>query len=112
MRIIILVLSMLLISTPYAETNASDTHKLYAVIFDVTINPSGKVASLKITKVIDPKISATEPIGVIIPEVYFNAAKEFFLKRTYSKEPSHFYSYTFYDPEQPNRTDIDPKAER
>jgi hypothetical protein len=103
---------MLLISTLYAETNASDIHKLYAVIFDITVDNSGKVVWLKISKVIDPKISATEPVSVIIPEVYFNAAKEFFLKRTYSKEPSHFYSYTFYDPEQPNRTDIDPKAVR
>jgi hypothetical protein len=107
---IILALSILLISTLYVETNASDVPKLYAVIFDITVNPSGKVASLKISKVIDPKISATEPVDIIIPEVYFKAAKEFFLKRTYSEKPSHFYSYTFYDPEQPNRADIDPKA--
>jgi len=34
------------------------------------------------------------------------------LERTYPASRKQFYTYIFYDPQQPERADIDPKAGR
>lgn len=85
--------------------------KLYAVIFDVTTDASGKIDTLKISKVIDPTSGTTDPVDVVVPQEYVHAARAQFLKRAY-KAGDHFFTYSFYDPARPSKADIDPKTER
>ena len=86
--------------------------KLYAVIFDVTVNSTGKVESLKVAKVIDPSTHTTNAVNVAVPESYLSAAKALLIKKDYGADPTHFNTWLFYDPARPNRADIDPESGR
>ncbi|MFZ2449320.1 MAG: hypothetical protein WAW36_02225 [Methylovulum miyakonense] len=112
MKATALFLPLLWAATLCAQSANASPGKLYAVIFEITVDSSGKMASLKISKVTDPATGTTTPVSITVPEGYLSAAKAFFLKRTYTNKPSKFYSYTFYDPAQPNRADIDPTDNR
>jgi hypothetical protein len=103
------VLAALLASAALAQSSVPA--KLYAVIFQVTVNSSGKVDTLKVSKVIDPSSGSTEAVNVPIPESYVAAAHAVLSKRTYSTDPKQFFTYTFYDPSRPEKADIDPRAE-
>ena len=84
--------------------------KLYAVIFDVTVNSTGKVETLKVAKVIDPGTHTTDAVSVPVPDSYLNAAKALLIKTNYGPDPSHFNTWLFYDPARPNRADIDQES--
>lgn len=84
--------------------------KLYAVVFEVTINPSGKVTGLQVSKVIDPSSGSDNAIDLSVPAEYVVAARAFLSRRTYSSKDKQFFTYTFYDPMQPSKADIDPRA--
>lgn len=84
--------------------------KLYAVIFDVTVNSTGKVETLKVAKVIDPGTHTTDAVNVPVPDSYLNAAKPLLIKTNYGPDPSHFNTWLFYDPARPNRADIDQES--
>jgi hypothetical protein len=86
--------------------------KLYAVIFDVTVNSTGKVETLKVAKVIDPGTHTTDAVNVPVPDSYLTAAKALLIKTNYGPDPTHFNTWLFYDPARPNRADIDPKSGR
>jgi len=86
--------------------------KLYAVIFDVTVNSTGKVETLKVAKVIDPGTHTTDAVNVPVPDSYLTAAKALLIKTNYGPDPTHFTTWLFYDPARPNRADIDPKSGR
>ena len=86
--------------------------KLYAVIFDVTVNSTGKVETLKVAKVIDPGTHTTDAVNVPVPDSYLTAAKALLIKTNYGPDPSQFNTWLFYDPARPNRADIDPKSGR
>ena len=86
--------------------------KLYAVIFDVTVNPAGKVETLKVAKVIDPSTHTTHAVNVAVPDSYLSAAKAVLIKKNYGADPTHFNTWLFYDPARPNRADIDPQSGR
>jgi hypothetical protein len=95
-----------------AQSSAHVSGKLYAVVFQVSVNSSGKVEALKIAKVIDPSSGTTNPVYVPVPQSYIAAVRVFLAKRSYVSTPKQFFTYTFYDPSQPGRADIDPKAGR
>jgi len=86
--------------------------KLYAVIFDVTVNSTGEVEALKVAKVIDPSTHTTNAVNVAVPESYLSAAKALLIKKNYGPDPTHFNTWLLYDPARPNRADIDPKSDR
>ena len=86
--------------------------KLYAVIFDVTVNSTGKVETLKVAKVIDPGTHTTDAVNVPVPDSYLTAAKALLMKTNYGPDPTHFNTWLFYDPARPNRADIDPQSGR
>jgi hypothetical protein len=86
--------------------------KVYAVIFDVTVNSTGKVESLKVAKVIAPGTHTTNAMNVAIPDSYLSAAKALLTKTNYGTDPTHFNTWLFYDPARPNRADIDPESGR
>jgi type II secretory pathway component PulC len=103
------VFAALLASATLAQSSAPA--KLYAVVFQVTVNSSGKVDALEVSKVLDPSSGTTNAVNVPVPESYVAAAREFLSKRTYSADPPQFFTYTFYDPSRPSKADIDPQVE-
>ena len=111
MRPLIAVLLFLLASTAWAQSSALAAPKLYAVVFQVTVSPAGKIDTLEVSKVIDPSSGNTHEVEVVVPQSYVVAARTFLSKRTYPSDPKQFFTYTFYDPSQPTRADIDPKAD-
>ncbi|WP_430389951.1 hypothetical protein [Dyella sp. 20L07] len=112
MRSLIATMLFLLASMAWAQSLDLPTTRLYAVVFEVTVNSAGKVDTLSVSKVIDPSSGATNAVAMVVPQSYVVAARAFLSKRTYPSDPKQFFTYTFYDPSQPARADIDPKAER
>jgi type II secretory pathway component PulC len=112
MRVLVATLFLLFAGSALAQLAPSARAKLYAVVFQATVNSSGKIETLKVAKVLDPSSGTTNPVDVPVPQSYVTAARAFLSKRTYSTDPKEFFTYTFYDPSQPTRADIDPKAGR
>jgi hypothetical protein len=96
----------------HAQSAPPNPGKLYAVIFDVTVNSAGKVQTLEVAKVIDPSTHTTNAVNVAVPDSYLSAAKALLIKTNYGPDPTHFNNWLFYDPARPNRADIDPKSGR
>jgi hypothetical protein len=96
----------------HAQSASPNPGKLYAVVFDVTVDSAGKVQTLKVTKVIDPSTHTTEAVKVAVPDSYLSAAKALLIKTNYGPDPAHFNTWLFYDPARPSRADIDPKSGR
>ncbi len=113
MRTFISILALLLSgSLTFAQDTPSPDQNLYAVIFDVSVDSSGKVSSLTVEKVIDPASGTTDAVEVDVPDSFVSAAHNHLLQRTYPASRKQFFTYIFYDPAQPDRADIDPKAGR
>lgn len=111
MRHLFAIVFFLLASTTLAQSPAPAAIKLYAVVFEATVNPAGKIDTLKVSKVIDPSSGTTDAVEVEVPQGYVAAARAFLSKRIYPTDPKRFFTYTFYDPSQPTRADIDPKVD-
>ena len=109
MRLIYAAFLLMVSSFIHAQTASP---KLYAVIFDVTVNSAGKVKTLKVAKVIDPITHTTDAVNVTVPDSYLSAAKALLIKTNYGPDPIHFNTWLFYDPARPNRADIDPESGR
>jgi hypothetical protein len=109
MRSIYAAFLMMVSSFAHAQ---SAPPKLYAVVFDVTVNSTGKVETLKVAKVIDPSTHTTNAVNVAVPETYLIAAKALLIKSNYGPDPTHFNTWLFYDPARPNRADINPDSGR
>lgn len=110
MRFLAIAMLLLAATTGQAQSPVSAANKVYAVVFQVTVNASGKVDTLKVVEVLDPGSGNTNPVNVVVPQDYLTAARAFLAKRTYAADPKSFFTYTYYDPSQPTRTDIDPKS--
>jgi hypothetical protein len=106
--------AFLLMASGFAHSQSASPNpgKLYAVIFDVTVNSAGKVQTLEVAKVIDPSTHTTNAVNVAVPVVYLSAAKALLTKTNYGPDPTHFNTWLFYDPARPTRADIDPKSGR
>ena len=110
MRIVGLCVCLLFSLLLHAQSLAPDSSKLYAIIFDVTVNSLGVVTDLRVAKVIDPSTHSTDPVSVAVPDSYLKAARTFLMKRKYDPNPNPFNTYLFYDPARPTVADIDPKS--
>jgi hypothetical protein len=86
--------------------------KIYAVIFDVTVDSSGKIDTMKVDKVIDPSKHSTDAVDVVVPSAFLSAARTFLSRRVYDTNPSHFSTYLFFDPQRPTKADIDPRNDQ
>jgi hypothetical protein len=112
MRFIAALVLSVITGTLQAQSLSPNAGKLYAVIFDVTVDSAGVVETLKVAKVIDPSSGSTNSVDVAVPATYVNAARAFLAKRKYGSDPRHFNTWLFYDPSRPTRADIDPKSGR
>jgi hypothetical protein len=95
-----------------AQSLTPNLGKLYAVIFDVKVTSAGVVDKLTVAKVIDPSTGTTNAVEVAVPARYISAARAFLKKRNYGVDSPHFNTWLFYDPNRPDRADIDPKSGR
>lgn len=89
---------------------------LYAVIFGIVVDRNDQVTKVRVPKVIDPATGTQDAVSVRPADVYVSAAEKFIRTKGYKAnlqdgEPVEFFTYFFYDPTQPDRIDIDPKAE-
>ena len=112
MRLIYAVFLLMVSGFIHAQSASPYSGKLYAVIFDVTVNSAGMVETLKVTKVIDPSTHSTDAVNIAVPDSYLSAARALLIKTKYNPDPTHFNTWLFYDPARPNRADIDPKSGR
>lgn len=113
MRLLLSTIALLFFSVAaFAQDAAPQDQKLYGVIFDVAIDASGKVDRLSVAKVIDPASGTTDAVDIEVPPSFIAAARTYLLERTYPPSRKQFYTYIFYDPQQPERADIDPEAGR
>lgn len=112
MRLITTVCLFLIAGLAQAQLASPSPGKLYAVIFDVTVNSAGVVNTLKVAKVIDPSSGTTNALDIAVPDSYLHAARALLMKRNYGVDSPHFNTWLFYDPNRPDRADIDPKSGR
>jgi hypothetical protein len=112
MRLLYAAFLLMVSSFIHAQSASPNPSKLYAVIFDVTVNSAGKVQTLEVAKVIDPSTHSTDAANVAVPDSYLTAAKALLIKTNYGTNPTHFNTWLFYDPARPNRADIDPESGR
>jgi hypothetical protein len=94
------------------QSIAQTGSRIYAVIFDVTVDSAGKIDSIKVAKVIDPNTHSTNAVDVVVPSSFIAAARTFLSRRGYDTNPNHFSTYLFFDPERPTKADIDPEDGR
>ena len=112
MRLIYAAFLLMVSGFIHAQSAFPNPGKLYAVIFDVTVNSAGMLETLEVAKVIDPSTHSTDPVNVAVPDSYLSAARALLIKTNYGPDPTHFNTWLFYDPARPNRADIDPKSGR
>jgi hypothetical protein len=93
-----------------AQSLSPNSGKFYAVIFDVTVNSSGVVDTLKVAKVIDPSSGTTNAVQIKVPVSYVSAARSALMTHKYDPDPKHFSTYFFYDPARPTHADRDPRS--
>jgi len=108
MRFIYAAFLLMVAGSSHAQSAPPNPVKLYAVIFDVTVNSAGKAQTLESAKVIDPSTPTTNAVNVPVPESYLSAAKALLIKTNYGPDPTHFNTWLFYDPARPNRPQIEP----
>ncbi len=114
-RIILLLTTILFTCNipSYGQNPISDSPKLYAVIFGFVIDEKSELKSFRVSKVIDPRTRSTNAVDVKVPESYIAAAKARLMakpqKPTIGEDGKlkEMFTYFFFDPMQPNRTDIE-----
>lgn len=90
--------------------------KLYAVIFGLTVNEQGQLTKLTLNRVIDPSSGSTDAVDVEVSDIYVESMRKFLsswkLKpKMEDGKPVEFFQYFFYDPNRPEKVDIDPRRE-
>jgi hypothetical protein len=99
----------------YAQNRLSDSPRLYAVVFGVVIGENGDLKSFRVVKVFDSQSGSTDAIDVKVPPAYVSAARAQLMKKRPKAtledgKPKEMFTYLFFDPKQPTRADIDPRA--
>jgi len=108
-RTLTMLLTLFLVATTLAAC-ASST-KYYSVFFLVKVDSAGGISSLQVVQVRDVNGPNSRPVQIAIPDSYVAAARALLSTRGY-KGPNQFVIYTFYDPAQPSRADVNPQASR
>ncbi|MBB3225931.1 hypothetical protein FHW69_000521 [Luteibacter sp. Sphag1AF] len=111
-RLLFAATCFLVTGSGVAQTSAPDPATLYVVVFQATVNASGRAGQIELSRVIDTRPGATAPMASFIPDQYTAAARTMLLQRTYPTDSKQLLVYTFYDPAQPGRVDISPAASR
>lgn len=82
--------------------------KVYAVIFEITVDAEGKLASVTVSKVIDPRTGSTDAVKVQVPDSYVEAMRAKLAAQTFDPAKPRFYMFRYYDPRMPGNIDAPP----
>jgi hypothetical protein len=99
MRKVLLLLALLLM--PAMPALAAP---VCAVIFEVDLGDGGAVRSLKVARV--TQLGERKPPETI-PDAFLAAARAHFAKLYKGKKAGHFFTYLYFDPEQPTNVEVD-----
>lgn len=88
----------------------------YGVIFGITLDKTGDLVGLRVTRVMDPREGPKSDVKLKVPKVFVKKAREQIIKNAYKPKivdgkPIEFFTYFIYDPDRPDRIDIDPRKE-
>ena len=116
-RIILLLITIILTCNipSYGQnptSDSSDSAELYAVIFGFVIDKKNELRSFRVSKVIEPRTKSTNAVDVKVPERYIAAARARLMANP--QQPTidehgnlkEMFTYFFFDPQQPDRADI------
>ena len=84
--------------------DADSARPPYGVIFEVVVDATGQIGSLKITNVVPLRDELKGQKSVDIPDAYIDAVREKVaagLKASSTQSGSKFYTYFFFDPAVP-----------
>jgi hypothetical protein len=114
MRFILLLWLVMVAVGASPAGSAPPEHKRYVVIYELTVDAQGKVATLKVDKVLDPSLATSpedainHPVEMTLPEAYLTAVRAFLDRRGYEPGREKFYTYTIFDPSRPQDPDPSP----
>lgn len=90
---------------------------IYAVVFGVVFESNGDVKSLRLVKVVEPRKGNADAPDVKVPDAYVESVRKMLASPRYKPrpdaiKPEEVFTYFFFDPDRPNRADIDPRPRR
>lgn len=116
-KIIMLFIVALFCAVTCTHSSAGTTsEKLYDVIFSIRIDENGKLTGFKVNQVIDPTSETKDTFDLEVSSEFVNKARQYIIKKGYESElekdlPREFYRNFLYDPNRPEKIDIEPSAE-
>ena len=100
-RLLILVAAAL-----WSVTPATAAAPRFAVIFEVDVLENGQVEKLAVDHVIDAQSGSKDPIALAVPDAFVAAVRTKLNAKASPPTKRHFFTYFFYDPNDPTNTDI------
>ena len=94
--------------------SAHARHKVYVVLYEVSVDSNGQVGELKVDKVLDPSLATgpddamNHPVQMTLPDSYLAAVRAFLNRRGYEPGQEKFFTYTFFDPSRPEEPNPSP----
>lgn len=119
MRLLIATIISFFIITAgsHAEKSPARSAKIYSVVFAFSVDAEGQLKEFRVSEVVDVRSGSTNPVDVKVPESYIEVARAEFMKR--SPKPTieegklvEKFTYFYFDPRQPARTDAGLLMER
>lgn len=114
---ILLALALAAVGPVLAQNPAPAPKVIYAVVFGVVFDSLGNVERLRLVKVVEPRRGNADAQGVEVPERYVEAVRKMLASPRYkpkagAAKPDEVFTYFFFDPDQPDRADLDPRPRR
>lgn len=100
-----------------ADAPPAMTKVIYLAVFGVTFDEKADVKELRLIKVVEPRKGNADAPDVRIPDAYIASVRKMLASPRYKPRPDairpeEVFTYFFFDPERPNRADIDPRPRR
>lgn len=117
-RLFALFVALLLaFAAPAHAEKSSGSKVIYAVVVGVVFTELGEVDRLRIVKVVEPRKGNADAVGVTVPDTYVASVRKLLASPRYrpkpgAAKPEEIFTYFFFDPDQPDRADLDPRPKR
>ncbi len=100
-----------------ADAPPAMTKVIYLAVFGVVFDEKADVKSLRLVKVVEPRKGNADAPDVKIPDAYIESVRKMlasprFKPRPDAIKPDEVFTYFFFDPDRPNRADLDPRPRR
>lgn len=91
--------------------------KIYAVVFGVLFDAKGDVDQLRMVRVLDIREGNKDATDVVVPERFVTAVRKMLASPRYKPKPAdvkpeEIFTYFFFDPQQPDRANLDPRPKQ